>query len=196
MNNEIKLPVADKRKANTLIKKFLKEKFGIEKPKVKFESFSQGSSYYISWSYGVCERKVEAEMKSLLSWGSNFVYDGHVISGARFVSCSRELNKDFVETIALYLGENSPLTDEFSCNTTSDITCRFTPNQWVPICYTNTSYREIANMLLSNVEFPFYDDSKIEFIELPKYEHGVFSLTIQIDNVEYIIRKDFKDLGA
>ena len=100
---------ADTRKTTFLIKKYLKEKFGID-CRVKSEYYSGGSSLRISYEFGPSEKEVKADINRL-QYGSfdsmndlyefkdesqsGIILEGYRLNEYKYVFVSREIPKTF-----------------------------------------------------------------------------------------------------
>lgn len=123
---------ADTRKTTSLIKKYLKEKFGID-CRVKSEYYSGGSSLNIWYDFGPSEKEVEADIKRL-QYGSfdgmtdmynygdeaenGIILDGYRLNEYKYVFVSREIPKSFYVTLAKLVSQKDKFNDvpEFNGN--------------------------------------------------------------------------------
>lgn len=116
---------ADTRKTTYLIKKYLKEKFGID-CKVKSEYYSGGSSLRISYDFGPSEKVVKADINRL-QYGSfdgmndlyefkneaesGIILEGYRLNEYKYVFVSREIPKSFYLKLAVLVSERDKFND-------------------------------------------------------------------------------------
>lgn len=116
---------ADTRKTTYLIKKYLKEKFGID-CRVKSEYYSGGSSLRISYEFGPSEKEVKADINRL-QYGSfdsmndlyefkdesqsGIILEGYRLNEYKYVFVSREIPKSFYLKLAVLVSERDKFKD-------------------------------------------------------------------------------------
>jgi len=165
---------ADRRKTTSLLKKYLKAKYGIE-TSIKSEIYSGGSSLNVSYTGGVSEKTIKAELNRLQYGNFNgmediyeykndaetgIVIDGYQLEDFKYIFVNQEISKDFVTKCAFLLSEFYSLKEEdkFNGNINERISVQFM-GAWD---WSNLVYRSMAN----NTNFVTQDLSQIEPIKV------------------------------
>ncbi|CAM4158754.1 MULTISPECIES: LPD29 domain-containing protein [Flavobacterium] len=189
---------ADTRKTTYLIKKYLKEKFGID-CRVKSEYYSGGSSLNIWYNFGPAEKVVEDEIKRL-QYGSfdgmtdmynysdrsekGMILDGYKLNEYKFVFVSREIPKSFDTRLAILVSSvdkfnNVPPFDGNENKLHDNFPQRF-GEFW--------SWGQLVRSKFWNANYVTQNESEIKDLEI----HGNFNdyhLTYTVKGKKYNSRK-------
>lgn len=167
---------ADTRKTTYLIKKYLKEKYGIE-VRVKSDFFTGGSSLDIYYTMGTDPKVVESDLKRLQKGSFNgmediyeyadesekgIILDGFMLQNYKYVSASREIPEKFKIRLAELFSEKYSIKGFKPFDGTIDDFYRYqetnfgNANKWSDLIY----------QLLNGQNFNIQDPDKITDLKL------------------------------
>lgn len=189
---------ADTRKTTYLIKKYLKEKFGID-CRVKSEYYSGGSSLNIWYDFGPAEKEVEADIKRL-QYGSfdgmtdmynyadeaenGIILEGYRLNEYKYVFVKREIPKSFYVKLAKLVSDKDKFKDVPEFDGTESKLYDYFPSNFGEF----SSWGQMVRNKFYRANYVTQKEEEIQNIEI-QGDYNDYYLTYTVNGKKYDSRK-------
>lgn len=186
---------ADTRKSTSLLKKYLKERFGI-KTSIRSEFYSMGCSLNISYELGVDQKEIEKVCKRLQYEGfdgmtdssysldnEGLVVDGYKLEEFKYVFVKQDWSSEFNYKLAQFVSDN------INYSGVPALTCKEDMNTLFPDGreFDSWNWSELIGRLLKVTNFATQDESKIilKSVSYSEKDNNALFFIYEVDGVEY-----------